>query len=337
MKRSIGVTVSAVVSLLGSLLLFGLGVLVIVAMLVARPSNAEQIGRMPQSFLIAMFLIVYLAPAVWGIATSIGLFRLKPWARISMLIFSALLAGMGCLSGLATALIHFPTPPNANLDPGFATGLRIGLTGFWMLLAAVAVWWLALFTRSGVKAQFVSSPVLGVAGDPLQVGSSSTTVPGSNRPLSITVIAWFLIVGCAFLVISVMLQTPAALFTMILSGWKAGLLYVLFACVSLTVAIGLFRLKPWARAAAIFYLGFGMMNALVFYFAPGASGRFAALIDRQRALFPWLEPMPSQSWPPNPTGMVVFGGIIGVIATATPIYFLMIYKRAFEEAGTAAL
>jgi hypothetical protein len=337
MKRSIGVTVAAAFSLLGSLFLFARGVLVIVAMTVAHGSNAQQIGRMPQSFLIAIFLLVYLAPAVWGIATSVGLFRLKPWARISMLIFSTLLVVMGCLSGLTTVLITLPTPPNSNLDPGLASGVRIALAGFWMVLAVIGAGWLILFTRSGVKAQFVRSVGLGIAGDPLQVSSGPTTVPGSNRPLSITVIAWLLIVGCVFLVISVMLHTPAALFTMILSGWKAGLLYLSFACISLTVAIGLFQLKLWARATAIVYLGFGMLNALVFYFAPGASGRFSALMDRQQALFPWLQPLPSQSWQPIPAGMLIFAGVIGVIVTAIPIYFLMIHKKAFEEAGTASL
>ena len=96
MKRSIGVTFSAIVSLLGSALTLGLGVLVIFLLFFFAPTRANFSGvaSAPKAIFV-MGALVYILPAIWGIITSIGLFCLKNWARISILIFSVILISHG--------------------------------------------------------------------------------------------------------------------------------------------------------------------------------------------------------------------------------------------------
>jgi hypothetical protein len=60
--------------------------------------------------------LVYILPATWGMLTSVGLLRLKNWARISIIVFSVLLILMGSFSALTALLIPFFPVPNGTLD-----------------------------------------------------------------------------------------------------------------------------------------------------------------------------------------------------------------------------
>ena len=88
MKRSVGVTISAVV------VLFGCGIaLVSTAFTVlgfaemAARGAAPPFGRIAGVFLVLLMLCL----AGWGVATGISLLYLREWARISMLVFSGFL------------------------------------------------------------------------------------------------------------------------------------------------------------------------------------------------------------------------------------------------------
>ena len=113
MKRSIGVTVIAVVSLAGSLLVLLIGGLMALAVAFAS-SAAPTEPPIPPGFMkamLALMLVIYLAAAAWGITTSIGLLRLRNWARLSIIVFSVLLALMSGPSALMVLLMpSFPTP-----------------------------------------------------------------------------------------------------------------------------------------------------------------------------------------------------------------------------------
>ena len=93
MKRSIGVTVIAVLSLLGSVLTLLMGVLLGWVMFRAPVASPDQYPGSPAFFKAMLFagVLIYVVPAIWGICTSIGLLRLRDWARISMIAFAVLL------------------------------------------------------------------------------------------------------------------------------------------------------------------------------------------------------------------------------------------------------
>ena len=146
MKRSIAVTVSAIIVLVGSVLCVASGLMGALAIVVERGRLSEGQATTATALLGMLVLIL---PGIWGVATGIGLLLLKGWARISILIFAALLAL--CVFG-APMILLIPFPATPDVDANFLWGMRIGLAIFYLFLAAVGIWWLVLFLRPSVAA-----------------------------------------------------------------------------------------------------------------------------------------------------------------------------------------
>jgi hypothetical protein len=157
-----------------------------------------------------------------------------------------------------------------------------------------------------------------------------------ERPISLTVIAWFLLVGALFSPLNMVLHFPGFLFTRLLTGWFATLYYLVFASVSLYVGIGLLRFVRSARVVGVAYFAFALVNAAVFYLAPGGRARIRALLDAQQSLMPWMQfyqNRPEFQFDPMP--FVYIGGMMGLTLIAVPLYFLITRKEAFEAAARA--
>lgn len=343
MKRSVGVTVIVILSMLGSVFTFAIGILMLVVMIVAPVSRSDQFPVSPVFFKVMLVIasLLYLLPAVWGIVTGIGLWRLKNWARVSIIVFSVLLILIGGFSGLITLVVPIPSTPSNTVDPSIMTGIRLSMGAFMLALAAIGVWWLVFFNRSKVKEQFGQLSLVPSIGSPMQADqfrqstSVSTKDPGAGRrPLSITILAWLILAGCLVTPFSLMLRLPAILFTKLLTGWPATLFYLSFAVVQLCIGIGLLRLRPAARIAAIIYFAFGSVNTAAFYLAPGGHARMLAFMESERAMFPWMRTLPSQpEFPIEAAPFLVIGAVSGLIVTAILLYFLITRKFAFERSA----
>jgi len=343
MKRSIGVTVIAMLSFIGSVLTFAMGVLVLAAMVLAPAPHSNQFPGSPMFFRIILVFaaLIYLLPAVWGMVTSIGLWRLKNWARISIIVFSVLLSATGGFAGLISFVVPFPALPNRGVDPTVLSSIRIAMGAFWLTLLGIGIWWLVFFNRPKVKAQFVK-PASETADaytlqtvQPPQYTTAMPLAPGAvARPLSITILAWLLLAGGLLIPLCLFLRTPAILFTKLLTGRPATAFFLSFAVMQLCIGIGLLRLKPAARTAAITYFVFGAVNTAVFYLAPGGRARGLVLMESQQSMFPWMRPFQNQpQFLFDPTPMFVIGAVAGVLGAAIPIYFLITRKLAFEKAA----
>src|SRR5260370_28806975 len=108
MKRSVGVTISAVIVLLGC------GItLVSSAFMALGLAGIASRGATPQFNKAAgVFLVLFLlALAMGGIATGINLLHLREWARISVLVFSGLLLVISLPGIVMMLLFPFPAPP----------------------------------------------------------------------------------------------------------------------------------------------------------------------------------------------------------------------------------
>lgn len=284
---------------------------------------------------------VYTLPAVWGVATSIGLFRLKNWARISMIVFSVLLVLMSGFGALTSLLIPFPSPTaDQTVDPSIFAGARMAMLTFWLALLAVGIWWLVFFKRANVKQQFVSAqPAFAVA--PL-IEPSSSTVPSplaaapssAGCPLSLTILAWLLLAGCLFTPLNLWLHAPTMLFTKVVTGWAATLCLLVYAALHLYIGLGLLRLQPPARTVGVAYYGFWFVNMAVFYLAPGGRLRMMEVMRRSQAMFPWMQSWPNQAgFPFDVTPFLILGACGGLIGLMVPLYFLITRKQAFEKAA----
>lgn len=349
MRRSVGVTVAAVIALTGSVFTLLMGVLML-AVLAFAPVAAS--AQLPSPVFVKVMLVfvslMYLVPGGLGVFTGIGLWRLRNWARISILVFSVLLMCMAVFSGLLTMVIPFPPSPGRPMPASFVLGFRLFMTGSWLALLGLGIFWLVFFTRAKVKAQFVpaltagmpsfatgvSSPLTASSTFPMPAVPEASAVTKSARPLSITIIAWLLLAGCAFLPFNFLLHTPAVLFTRLVTGTPAAVWYGALVVIQFAIGYGLLKLKPAARVAAIAYFGFGCLNMAVFYCAPGATARVQALFESEKAMFPWMQMVPSTSqFQVSATPFIVIGVVGGLIGALVPIYFLVTRKQAFEKAA----
>lgn len=297
MSRPVGVTASAIVAFLGSSIaaLFAafMAASPFIAMLQPQPPNSAQIAMVGA----AMFATL----AVLGIWTSVGLFRLRSWARTSILVFAGFLAAGSVFSLLMTLAI----PKSPNYSASTEHVVRLGMVAMFGIPLAIAVWWLIQFNSQSTKAAF-ASPIVERA---------------SPRPLSISIIGWTCIAGGATCLFPLLMRAPAFWFGMTFTGWNAGLFYAVFGALQLYIGKGLLDLRERARILAIGWFGLSFVQLSVVTLVPSL---------RQR-MFEFSQTMePNQ---PNPIpfeGMVMYVVLaFGGIAAATAIWFLIRNRGAF--------
>jgi len=349
MKRSVGVLVIAVIALFGSVLALGMGILmVVVAVAVPMPSRAE-FPLPPAAFraLMGLVSLFYLLPAGWGIASGIGLFRMKNWARVSTIVFSILLILMGAFSFLMFLVIPtFPNQPSLeNIDSSLAIMFRVLTCLFELGLCGIGIWWLVYLTRPKVKGLFLQPPALALATmPPTYLGNvqAVSTQPAPvapakpERPLSFTILAIWLLVCCGFLPLALALRPPVFLFTWMLTGWSAAIYTLLLTAVLLYIGVGLLRFKLPARPVALVYFGFALLNSAVFFLAPGRADRIHDLMERQQNMFPWLAPFRNAYQPAiDYAPLIVVGACGGFALTVFIMYLLVTRRQAFELAARA--
>jgi hypothetical protein len=304
-KRSVGVILTAVVSILGSALLL---LLVLLMLLGALLQKAQQPGMPPYlKTVLLMEGLALIALAAWGIATAVGLFRLRRWARWSTIVFSVLLLGIGVFAALATAMVSFP--PNPGAPPGMMAGVKVGIVCFYAVLALLGGFWLYYFHTPGVRAQF----------------GAGTEGPG-GRPLSLWVIPWFLLVGALFCLVMAFFPFPAVVFGLVVRGWSARLFFLAFAAIECWLGVGLLRLNPLSRILAIGLCVYGFVSSLLFAFLPGYPERVSAMMDL----------MPT-GWPGAAAGQAAAmssmqpGMVMGALACLIPVWFLVARRGAFGK------
>jgi hypothetical protein len=335
MKRSGGVTLVATFSLLGSLftLLMGIGIGALFALFpIPQPTTP---GSPSSKAVLVSLSLLYILPAIWGISTSIGLFRLKQWSRISIIIFSVILLFLG-LGSVFSVLVIPAFPPQAVSHEALKT-IDWVMAVFAAALTSVGVWWMVFFNRQTIKAQFAPSlasvnAVGQTAAYPdMQAGEPQAKI----RPLSITVIAFFLLASSMFMFYGVVTRFPAYLFAKLWTGWPATLIYICFSSANLYLGIGLLRLNGNARRLAIAYFAFALLSSMTFYLAPGAQERTLALMQAQRSIFPATYAQPTFS-PEYNSRVLMVGALMSAISMSVPLYFVITRRRAFVDPDTRA-
>jgi hypothetical protein len=322
MKRSVGVTISAVIVLLGC----GL-TLVSSAFMALGLAEIASRGATPQfSKAAGMFLVLFmLALAIWGLATGINLLHLREWARISVLVFSGLLLVISMPGIVMMLLVPFPTPPDVA-DPALMqrvmAATRIGMVVVYGLLAALGGWWLYFFNSRAVKDQFRSpgatEPVSSAAWARAPVASASP-----KRPISITIIAYISLIGACVLPVIQVMHVPMMFLGFVFTGWKASLIVMGFMTVQLLMAYGLLQLEPWGRSLAIYYFNFAIFNSIISVILPGAQARF----DEATALMQGTTGLPA-----SPVKFPIWSGLVfGLPMIAIQLWFVVTRKQAFER------
>jgi hypothetical protein len=102
-----------------------------------------------------------LALVVLAACTIVGLFRLKIWARYSIvllglldfLVFALMTAGV-LIGRVKSGMASMPIPNNPHVTLG---EILLGLAAFYALLALVGVWWMIYFNAKPVRQTFAAA------------------------------------------------------------------------------------------------------------------------------------------------------------------------------------
>jgi hypothetical protein len=323
MKRSVGVTISAVIVLLGC------GItLVSSAFMALGLAEIAPRGDTPQLSKVAgVFLVLFmLALAIWGIATGINLLHLREWARISMLVFSGFLLVISLPGIVMMLLVPLPAPPGVadpELMQRVMAATRVGMVVVYGLLAVLGGWWLYFFNSRAAKDQFRSPGAAEQASVVWAPPVAASASASPKRPISITIIAYISLIGACVLPVVQVMHVPMIFLGFIFTGWKASLIVMGFMTVQLLMAYGLLQLEPWGRSLAIYYFNFAIFNSIISVILPGAQSRF----DEATALMQGTMGLPA-----SPVKFPIWSGLIfGLPIIAIQLWFVVTRKQAFER------
>lgn len=334
MARSVGVTVSAIIVFIGSAITLLFGAFAVLGL--ALVSHLPQ-PNMPlhAGYLASIYAVFVLGFSAWGIASGIGLLKTREWSRISIIVFAALLALLTIPTALFIAFVPLPIPKDPNLSGSFAIGIRASIAVFYGLLGALAIFWLFFFNRTRVKEQFQIKPREFVE-PALQPGPQTAFATpertATSRPLSISIIAWFLLIGSAFGPLSMLysrtvfhgVQIPLCFLGIFLVGWTAFLTMLVWMAAQMIAAVGLLKLKNWARLTTIGLQFLGILNVVLMVGIPANRLRFRHFMDAAMAS------MNQQMPQPMPFTFPVWLGIVASLPLFVVIlWFLITRKQAF--------
>ncbi|HEV3202066.1 MAG TPA: hypothetical protein VGZ73_29410 [Bryobacteraceae bacterium] len=303
MSKWIGIRVSAILTILGSavMLLFA-GLIVWTALRASRLETPVE-SPFPLKAMMVTLAVFFTAFSGWGIATAIGIFRRRGWARLSMIIFAVLLVGMG--GSALVGILFIRIPETGNVSPVTMQSIRVGIAAFYGAMAVIGAWWLLLFNSSATKQYFAELPE-----------------PGS-RPLSIAIIGWYLLLCAVGTATGAILRMPAILFGAAVTGWAALAVYTVFTAVEIYLGAGLLQLQESVRVASIVWFALMALNSVVTVALPGFASRMQIV---QQALPAFLRA--GQQQPPiEGTGGLI---LISTLIVAVPIWFLVRRREAFR-------
>ena len=342
MPRSAGITVSAVVVFFGSAftILAGAGMLFAEVFL----ANSSRMANQPPFLRYALVFDAVLCFAFggWGVASGVGLLQVKRLARISMIVYAAILLVFTLPMALLMAFVPLPNTTNGpNVPTLFTAFMRIGMVFFYGAFAALGGFWLYFFNRGAVKDQFRGKQLIEttalaqsepLAGSPRAIPAATTHA----RPLSISIIAWFLLVGCVFAPFSLWfdsimfpgVQLPICILGVFVSGRSAMVILVLWMVVQAIAAVGLLKLKNWGRLTTIVLQCVGMINIALMFGIPANRAKFQLFMESavrsMNARMPQPVPFTFPIWLGFAASIPVFIAVL---------WFLVTTKKAFNPAA----
>ena len=325
-----GVTVSAILLLLGSLVLTFLAALMVFSgVMISRMSHTgPDAPAMPEpgflTAVIAVEALFVLAMGVWGFITFAGLLRMRPWARVSMLVIGggqALICGFSVPVLLLLIFQPLPVPEASAQEPqaAFAAKALFGAMALIAALhAALGVWWVAYFARKKTAQAF----------------AAGATPVESRRPLLISILAVLNLIGAAFCLLAPTLPLPAIFFSSILEGWRKVVLYLSFAAIEAVIGFGLWRLHERARKLALVFTGWGLLCTAYYLAVPSALERFQEACAKYSGALGTFAATPPEMLGFQRTVMSFSFGF-SVLWCAAIVWVLIYYRAAFQPPSEA--
>ena len=327
-RRASGAVVAAgVVAIIGSCFAV-LGAILGLFGLTMLPSTPE-VRQLPAGFqaVATVLLVVWLAVAVFGVATGVGILRLKNWARISALVWAGLSASLCSFILLFSMIIPLPAPNGPQ--PISTTALRLFMMLFYSIPVAVGIWWLILFKRARVRGEF--SATAPPEQMPITAGIVPPLSPATPRcPLPIAIVAGFLFFSflSAFLMPLLHLPVPVILFGHRLHGSLATGAFVLTTMLMLVAAVGLWKLKLWSYPLIVGLQSFWLLSGLVTTLSPNFEPTMREVFEEMQ--------MPNSDYASQLYLHHRSLALVGLLPAVALLAILLYYRPAFLKAAEAA-
>jgi len=145
MTRSTGITVSAVVVIIGSAFTLLFAAMMVLGSVFALNATHAADAPVNLGYVLVIEAFIVFAFGAWGLASGIGLIKTKQWARISMLVYAAMLVFFSLPAAAILAFMPLPNPPSVNdTNSPFNIMLivRVGGTLVYAMFAALGGHWL---------------------------------------------------------------------------------------------------------------------------------------------------------------------------------------------------
>jgi uncharacterized membrane protein (DUF2068 family) len=286
-------------------------------------------GQLPPGVqtMATVVLVVWLAVAVFGIATGVGVLRLKNWARVSALVWAAISAGLCFIILLFSMVMPLPTPSGQH--PISTTALRIFIILFYSIPVVVGIWWLILFNRPRVRTEFLGTAP--AEQTPIAAGIVPAVAPAAPRcPLPIAIIAGFLFFSflSAFLMPLLHIPVPVILFGHRLHGSLATGAFVLTTMLMLVAAVGLWKLKLWSYPLVVGLQSIWLLSGLVTTLSPSFEQNMRDVFDEMQT--------PNADYASQLYLHHRSLALVGLVPAVALLAILLYYRPAFLKAAEAA-
>jgi len=269
--------------------------------------------------------IITLFCALFVVVTGIQVIRLRNWARVSMLVIAGCLLFFGLMGMIVMFVSAFVSIP---MEPTVPQGLLFGVLAItYGIPTAISIWWLILFTRRSVVAQFQALSAF----EPPRAPSSLSVFNNPECPLAVRIVGWYLgsfIVVIPFLPF-VPRSIPAIFFGHVYFGLTAAAIYVAnFAIISIP-GIGLLLLKRWSYPLTFASQLLACANAIYSTLSPSYEAAVRAMLEKMNV--PELPAYTAQM-----LHYSRYFSLVGLLFPAAILVTLYVSRQKFYEAADRA-
>lgn len=343
-RRPMGLVFAAIVLALMTCMGFFSGASVIFAAVFIR---TPQLARYPmvEDIQIGMGVFILLVSGFCAFTVT-GLFRIKRWARFSILILGGLLAFYFFLTAVLFFVFAFSSmalqPTAAGVPPGMIKGAFLGLGGFCCLFSWVGVWWLVYFNLRRIRALFATNGVGPLPELPAQAPVSAAGVwidPNTPKRGAIEILviclAVLYLLGAASGIVTAFLHFPLFFIGFVVRGTSASVAALLFSAISLGMGIGLLRRMKAAWVTALAFNALGLVSTLAML----TPRNRAMMADYQQEIFRHMfsgafpYPPPSQF---NPASTYFLGAVVGALTVGAIFWLLLKARPLFDRKEIAS-
>ncbi|HWZ98065.1 MAG TPA: hypothetical protein VN025_09910 [Candidatus Dormibacteraeota bacterium] len=296
---------------------------------------------------VAAMYFVFFAIAVGQLVVAINVLRRRNWARITIIVWAALMAVLCALSAVAVFFVFSMVPqtvPGGTEAGPFLLFMKVFMLLVYGVPFVVGVWWLILFTRPRVVAAFTNPQSSTFAPMPMDAsGFPVPTLPARplsarkpSCPLPIAIIAGFDLSGAVFMLIAIFLPLPFQAPFFLFGAQIPNVPYKLFlGALGLSYAVfivGIFKLKRWGLDSLLIVKSVFLLSGVVTLLNPRFMQVMSEVMEKATSSNPALSghaPVFSHSFL---EAMLGFSYAFGVALIAV----MLIYRGRFLQAAEAA-